>query len=191
LAQSGPMDGASTHLRTWVAHETKQRFAMLARELGLSESALLKRSVRLMLSSTVAASPVTSEPVEQVTRGTRLYVRLRREDHLLLRERAAGREMATATYVSILLRAHLRNLRPLPDRELAELKRSVAELGVIGRNLNQIARLANQTGKVEGPNTSDLHALLRALGGLRDHMKGLIRANSESWETGNAEAPTR
>lgn len=191
MAQSGPMDGGNTHLRTWVTHETKQRFAMLARELGLSESALLKRSVHLMLSSTVAASPVTSAPVEQVTRGARLYVRLRAEDHLLLRERAAGREMAAATYASILLRAHLRNLRPLPDRELAELKRSVAELGVIGRNLNQIARVANQTGKVEGLNVADLHAFLRALKGLQDHMKGLIRANAESWETGNAETPTR
>lgn len=191
MAQSGLMDGGSTRLRTWVTHETKQRFAMLARELGLSESALLKRSVHLMLSSTVAAIPVTSEPVEQVARGARLYVRLRPEDHLLLHERAAGREMAAATYASILLRAHLRSLRPLPDRELAELKRSVAELGVIGRNLNQIARVANRTGKVEGLNISDLHELLRALGGLRDHMKGLIRANSESWETGNAEAPSR
>ena len=130
-------------------------------------------------------------PVEPVTRGARLYVRLRAEDHLLLRERAAGREMAAATYASILLRAHLRNLRPLPDKELAELKRSVAELGVNGRNLNQIARVANQTGKVEGLNVSDLHDLLRALKGLHDHMKGLIRANVESWETGNAEAPTR
>jgi len=185
------MDGGSTHLRTWVTHEIKQRFAMLARELGLSESALLKRSVHLMLGSTVAANLVTPEPVEQVARGARLYVRLRSQDHLLLRERAAGRGMAAATYASILLRAHLRDLRPLPDRELAELKRSVAELGVIGRNLNQIVRVSNQTGKVEGPSVADLRAVLRALEALRDHMKELIRANSESWETGNAEAPPR
>ena len=99
--------------------------------------------------------------------------------------------MAAATYASILLRAHLRDLRPLPDRELAELKRSVAELGVIGRNLNQIARVANQTGNVQAPNNADLRALLRALQGLRDHIKSLIRVSAESWETGNAEAPPR
>jgi len=52
--------------------------------------------------------------------------------------------MAAATYASFLLRAHLRAVTPMPDRELAELKRSVATLGAIGRNLNQIAREANQ-----------------------------------------------
>ena len=59
--------------------------------------------------------------------------------------------MAAATYASALLRTHLRAVARLPDRELAELKRTVAELGAIGRNLNQIARVANQTGRVTGP----------------------------------------
>ena len=99
--------------------------------------------------------------------------------------------MAAATYASILLRAHLRALRPLPDREVAELKRSVAALGVIGRNLNQIARVANQTGKVQGPSAADLRAWLRALEALRNYVKALVRANAESWETGNDEAPPR
>ena len=77
---------------------------------------------------------------------------------------------------------------PLPERELGELKRSVAELGAIGRNLNQIARLANQTGRVSGPSVQELHALLRACAALKDHVKNLIIANVASWETGNAEA---
>jgi hypothetical protein len=96
--------------------------------------------------------------------------------------------MAAATYASFLLRAHLRAVAPIPDRELAELKRSVAELGAIGRNLNQIARVANQTGRVNSPTGQDLRALLRACEALRDHVKGLIRANDLSWESGCAEA---
>ena len=59
-------------------------------------------------------------------RDSRLYVRLRHEDRLLLRERAAARGMAAATYVSVLVRSHLRNLAPLPKEELLALKRSVA-----------------------------------------------------------------
>src|SRR5215469_17754665 len=51
------------------------------------------------------------------------------EDRLLLRERATGRGMAPATYASVLVRAHLRGLAPLPKEELTALKRSVAELG--------------------------------------------------------------
>lgn len=80
-------------------------------------------------------------PVERVARGARLYVRMRPEDHVLLRERAVGRGMAAATYASMVLRAHLRTLTPLPERELLELRRAVGELGMVGRNLYQIARL--------------------------------------------------
>ena len=128
-----------------------------------------------------------SGPIKPVSRGARLYVRLRPEDHVLLRERANGRAMPAATYASFLLRAHLRSVAPIPDRELADLRRSVAELGAIGRNLNQIATVANRTGRVNGPTGQDLRALLRACEALRDHVKGLIRANDASWESGYAE----
>jgi hypothetical protein len=181
------MAGGSTHLRTWVSEETKQRFSALAHELGLSESALLKRSVNLMLSSTAVAPPLAEAP-GKVPRDLRLSVRLRPEDHVLLRERAAARGIPPATYVSMVLRAHLRALTPLPDRELSALKRTVGELGMVGRNLNQLARVANQTGTLNGPTSSDLRAVLRALQGLRDHVKALMLANTNSWESGRAEA---
>jgi hypothetical protein len=175
-----------------VSPETKARFSVLANRQQLSESGLLKRLIDVALLGTPEAAPDSvTEPVEQVARDARLYVRLRTEDHVLLRERAAGRGMAAATYASILLRAHLRALQPLPERELAELKRSVAALGAIGRNLNQIARAANQSGNPQGPSATDLRALLRALEGLRDHVKALVNANIHSWETGHDEAPSR
>jgi hypothetical protein len=175
----------STHLSTWVTAETKQRFSALAREFGLSESALLKRSITLMLRSTaVPEAELASEPVK-VPRGLRVYVRLSADDHRLLRERAMARGMPAATYASFLLRSHLRALAPLPDRELAALTAAVAELGAIGRNINQIARVANLTGRVEGLRTADLFALLRALEGLRDHVKGLVQSNLASWQVGH------
>jgi hypothetical protein len=130
----------------------------------------------------------SAEPIEPVSRNARVFVRLRPDDHLLLRERAAGRGMASATYASIVLRTHLRSVAPIPEREYAELRRSVAELGAIGRNLNQIARIANQTGRVTGLSSEDLQALLRACAALRDRVKELLRANIASWETGRAEA---
>jgi hypothetical protein len=180
----------STHLSTWVNAETKQRFGVLADQLGLSESALLKRLVDLNLQSIrLAEAAGVLAPPEKLRRDSRLYVRLRPEDHLILRERAAGRGMAAATYASIVLRAHLRAVAPIPDRELAELKRAVAALGAIGRNLNQVAHVANQTGRVTGLAVGDLRQLLRACEALRDHVKQLIKANTASWESGNAETP--
>lgn len=113
-------------------------------------------------------------------------IRLRADDQILLRERAAARGMAPATYVSVLTRAHLRSLAPLPREELLGLKRAVAELGIIGRNLNQIARAANQGQLVTSPGRDDLKAMLRICEALRDHVKGLLAANLKSWEHGSA-----
>jgi hypothetical protein len=172
-----------------VSAETKQRFGALAQQTGLSESSLLRRLVELTLQGTrLADTALTSSPA-RVNRDARLYVRLRAEDHLLLRERAAGRGTAAATYVSMLVRTHLRGVAPIPDRELAGLKNSVVALGSIGRNLNQIARAANQTGTVTGLKVANLWDILRACEALRVHTKGLIKANIASWESGDAETP--
>jgi predicted HicB family RNase H-like nuclease len=174
-----------------VSPEIKARLRAAAKQQQVTESVLLKRLVELaLLSSRVADSPAI-EPPEPATRNARVFVRLRPEDHALLRERAVSREMAAATYASIVLRMHLRGVQLLPDRELRELKRSVAELGAIGRNLNQIARVAQQSGRVAGPSSQELHALLRACAGLRDHVKELMRANTASWETGYVEPSNR
>jgi hypothetical protein len=167
--------------------EIKAGLHALAQQRNLSDSAFLQKLVELALIQHAGVPDAQLiAHVEPVVRGTRLYVRLRLEDHVLLRERAAGRGLAAATYASMLLRAHLRAVTPLPDRELTELKRAVGELGMIGRNLNQIARVANQTGRLNGPAPSDLRAVLRALEGLRDHVKALMLANTKSWEGDHA-----
>ena len=96
--------------------------------------------------------------------------------------------MTSATYVSMLVRTHLRGVSPLPDREFAELRNAVGALGAVGRNLNQIARVAHQTGRVEGLTTADVQAMLAAFEELRAHFKRLIEANIASWETDDAKA---
>jgi hypothetical protein len=175
-------DGA--HLTTWVARETKTRFAAVARLQGVSDSALLKRLIDTMLQAGNAADGVATEG--RAARVSRLSIRLRPEDQILLRERSAARGMPAATYVSVLTRAHLRSLSPVPKEELLALRRTVSELGSIGRNLNQIARAANRGERASGPSREDLRAILRVCEGLRDHVKGLLSANIKSWEQGYA-----
>jgi hypothetical protein len=102
-------------------------------------------------------------------RGARLTVRLLPEDRLLLRARAAARGMPAATYVSSLVRAHLRTLAPLPREELAELRHSIAELSAVGRSLNQFARALNQDARVAAPgrrhtSSSEVGRLVRLRG---------------------------
>ena len=160
------------------------RLHEIAEQRGVTESALLKKFVDVaLLQSPSTPDANLARLVDAIPRNARLFVRLRPDDRVLLQERAAARGMAAATYASIVLRTHLRGVARIPDREFAELKLSVAELGAIGRNLNQIAHVANATGQATGPNRQDLQALLRACSALRDHVKQLVRANAASWET--------
>lgn len=119
-------------------------------------------------------------------RTTRLMIRLRPDDRLLLRERAAARGMAPATYVAVYVRSRLRSLAPLPKEELLALKRSVAELGSFGLSVNQVARATNVGGSVAGPGTEEVRALLWICEGLRVHVKALLLANRRSWNQGYA-----
>ena len=116
-----------------------------------------------------------------------LYVRMREEDRLLLHERAAARGMASATYASVLVRAHLRSLAPIPKDELIALKQAVSELSSVGRNLNQIARAANQGDRMSGPGRENLNAMIRVSEALRDRVRNLLSANLRSWEEGHVE----
>ena len=179
--------GNGTHLATWVTQETKERFAAVARHQGLSDSALLKRMIELTLRSLDATSVERDvEASEDAVRARRLTVRLRPDDQMLLRERASARGMAPATYVSVLVRSHLRSMAPLPKIELLALRKAITELGGIGRNLNQIARAANQGGRLDGPGREHVAAMVRVCSALRDHVKELLSANLRSWEQGNA-----
>lgn len=172
-----------------VTPETKALFRAVADRQQLTESTVLKRLVDLtVLSASLVGSEAALKPVQRRKRDARLYVRLRSEDQRLLRERASARQLAPATYVSVLVRAHLRGLPPLPKDELITLKRSVAELGAIGRNINQIVRVATQGGRVIGASREDLQAILKVCEALRDNVKGLIKANVNSWELGHADS---
>lgn len=192
--------GAAQFLKTRVSSEMKERVHALAEQQLITESVWLKRLVAGALRNSTddesTESGVTraghgERSVLQAERGEtpggRVCIRLRPDDRLLLRERAHARGVASATYVSVLVRAHLRDLVPLPKDELVALKRSVAELGAIGRNLNQIARAVNTGERVAGPGRDDLRAMLKVCEALRDNVKGLIRANVKTWEVGHAD----
>ncbi len=166
-----------------VSSETKARLRALAERQQLSESALLRRLIELVLLKAGLSPIITETPNDmRPLRTARLMIRLGADDQLLLRERATARGMAPATYVSVLTRAHLRSLAPLPKEELLVLKRTIGELGSIGRNLNQIAHAANQGQLVTSPGRDDLTAMLRVCLTLRDNLKRVLLANLKSWQ---------
>jgi hypothetical protein len=94
--------------------------------------------------------------------------------------------MRPATYASVLLRSHLRQLTPLPKDELLALKRTIAALGSIGRNINQIARAANMGDQMPDSVGAEFRAMLKICVALRDNTKALLNANLASWAAGHA-----
>ena len=168
----------------WVSSIAKEKFHALAAEYGLSQSALLQR---LIDRATEPFDMPTDHAVRDAAcgaRSDRLYVRLYPDDRLLLAERAGARGMASATYLSVLARAHLRRLPPLPEAERLAVERCVAELSAIGRNLNQIARRANQEGVVSSLSRQDVANFIKVCTAAVDHFKGTLKANKRSWEVG-------
>ena len=116
-----------------------------------------------------------------------VLVRLNPEDRLLLEARAQARGMRSATYLSVLTRAHLRQLAPLPQDELRTLKRSIGELAAIGRNINQITKASNE-GRVPPSVREEFRAILKVCEALRDNTKTLLLKNVTSWEVGYEDA---
>jgi hypothetical protein len=188
-------------LKARVSPEIKLRTRAVADRDFLSEAAWLKR---LVLREIRACDPEQGREGESTqavgirrpgreARGPKgggkpMLVRLRNEDRLLLDARAEARGMRPATYASVLLRSHMRKLSPLPKDELLALKRSIALLASIGRNINQIARAANQGGRIADSAGAEFRAMLKICVALRDNTKALLKANVASWVTGNAEA---
>lgn len=174
---------------TRTSSETKARFAALAAQQGLTESALLA----LLIDKVVAAN-ATSDAIEsaQRTRETecardRLTLRLRPGDRTLAEAKAAARRMKTSSYLALLVRTHVRGTPVMPPAELDELKSVVGHLAALGRQL----RAMGEGGSAQGGMTSaTAHQLLVEVGttveSVRQAVAGVVRMNVLSWETGNA-----
>ena len=195
------MMSCTEFLKARVSAETKRQAKAVAEREFLSEATWLKRLVLREIRACDGARGSEHEPcrADGVRRSTReardpngrgrpILVCLRAEDRLLLDARSEARGMRPATYVSVLIRSHLRQLAPLPKDELLALKRCIGELASIGRNINQIARAVNEGGRAPGSVREEFRAMLKICEALRDNTKELLKVNVISWETGHAQA---
>jgi mobilization protein MobC len=188
-------------LKARVSPEIKLQARAIADRDLLTEATWLKRLVLREIRTAEASGSVLAAEVGKgdgvhgqrgaasPSNGSRpVFVRFRDEDRLLLDARAAARGMRPATYVSVFIRAHLRSLTPLPKEEFLALKSSIGELASIGRNINQIARAANEGGRLPGSVRDEFRAMLKICEALRDNTKALLKANEVSWQMGHAYA---
>lgn len=177
---------AEAFIQCRVSQATKAALRATAERQQLTESALLKRMLDLVLHTAGAAQSGGVIDSDRPSRQARVYVRLTVGDRQLLQARSTARCLAPATYASTLLRAHLRALTPLPEAELRALRQSIRELAAIGRNLNQIALATNRGGSCAGASREELRNLLKACMTLHDYIRAYIRTNLSSWNSGDA-----
>jgi hypothetical protein len=172
-----------------VTSETKARVRRLAGREGVTESALVRQLLDVVLRSASLDAPQAIAAPSKVNRDARLNVRLEPEDWRLLKERAKARGMASATYLSYLARSHLRDAAPLPKAEYTLLRQAVDQITALGRNLNQIARSLNKGERPVLSGRVEVEGMLKVASALRDHVRDLLEANHRSWRTGDAKTP--
>ena len=120
------------------------------------------------------------------SRDTRVTVRLVAEDRALLRERAAARAVPAATYVSHLVRTHLRGVAPLPERELSDLRAVIGAVSANTRALQAMAQLLQGGGHPNPPGFADVQRMMRIGDALLERSRAVIKANLLSWTSGRA-----
>lgn len=169
---------ATTLIATRASVERKARFRALATRHGMDESKLLT----LLIDRVLERNAVGKLSIAPCVR-RRLTIRLRAGDAARLAERAAERGLKPATYLAALAHAHLSVNPPLPMGELAEVKRAVAQLSEISRNLNALAHPSNWDDAILPNLAEELHAVRATVTQLRSGMAELVKANLISWES--------
>lgn len=166
--------------------ETKARFEALAASRGQSVAAFLEHVIEAVLERNPVAASADSTTANEEGVSGRMSIRLRSGDRELLNARAAQRGMKPASYVAMLVHAHVHRRAPLPLGELNQLKAAVGELSAVGRNLNQLVRAAHVGEMGEAALGKTLDAVSAQVSEVREQLAGLVRVNLESWEAGDA-----
>ena len=164
-----------------VSAETKARLRACAQREQLTESALLKRLLDVMLN----VGPAGIAPSPPPNRGhptRRISIRVRPDDAALLQARAEARRIPPGTYAAMVLRSHLQGVAPIPKAELEALRRTVGGLGVLSRHVRTLAIAAPRgASDPQADLRRTCFMILKACEALRDHVHALLAANLKSW----------
>ena len=156
--------------------DEKQRLQAVASAHGLTESALLKRTIDSILDPARLQAVAVSEQPAEGARLAKMMVCLHPDTRDQVAERARARGLAPATYVAALVRCHVRNLQPLPKAEIRAFMQGVVQLHLIGRNLNQLTRRANAEKAVAIPRREDLALFLKTFTAMVGYLEAALAA---------------
>src|ERR1700733_5761964 len=99
-------------IRCRVSNEVKGQLRTVAARRQVTESALVRQLIEATVQMGAVAEVAEGAGPPSVVGDGRVYIRVVAEDRILLSGRATARRMPSATYVSVLVRSHLRDLAP-------------------------------------------------------------------------------
>lgn len=160
----------------------KARFALLAEQAGMSESALALLAIRRFLEPEGKCHPSADGP-ESVAATDRITIRLRPGDGAAMAKRAAGRGMKTSAYLAALARAHVRANPPLPTPELRKIKEGVDILAGLAQVLARAACSPAISSAEQASLRKTLECTQAVVGALEELMHRFAKASLIAWET--------
>ena len=172
---------ADSLLRCLVPSRIRERFDALARDRGETPSSMLRLLINEALAGTGSPRMFGGAEDDAVSRRSdRVTVRMRPGDGRRLRLRAEVRGTKPATYLALLVRAHLSAEAPLPQAELAEVKRVLSEVSAVARALR---RNSVGDGTDDCIDRNELNEALNRVEQARSAIASFVQASLASWES--------
>lgn len=159
----------------WEAH---------CRREGVSASDAVRQLVADALSATCGDDTGSSYPasLDDVGPRQRIEIRLTRGELDALRVLADAAGLSVNRWIVAMIRVHLTGEPQLGEHEVAVLAESNYQLASIGRNLNQVARVLNESPTKAGqPASMAVESLKIAVHSHLERVVEVLRANLDRW----------
>jgi predicted DNA binding CopG/RHH family protein len=154
---------------------------------GLSDSKLIARLIDAVIKESARSKSKSDAVVqEHESASARITIRLRPADAVAIVRRAAARELRPATYLALLVHAHVAGEPHIPRAEVQELKRAVASLSAVGRNLNQLVVAAHRGRGVDAETRTLLRPIVLGVEKVRQAVRAHAAGNLVSWSIPDA-----
>lgn len=174
----------SHQLRVRVSPATQQRIRDAARAKMITESVWLRQCIERSLADSTPETAAVPGVAELPVAARRFSIRIPPADGRLLKAVAQSRGLPTASYVSLLVRAHLHDHVPVPPNELRALREATEQLGRICRYLTQVDAFVRQQQTLPKTLESNMESALRLSIAIGHGLRGYMFANAKSWQIG-------
>lgn len=164
-----------------VDDDTKKRFKARAKRRGLKESEVMRSLVNRFLNKpTKFEKLLVGEPGKTIQKDVGLPEFLWAE----VERRAEAQGMASTRWIAALVQSNLMHDPVMTEQQLITIRERNRELAALGRNLNQIARVLNDSiANIDRFSLDLLLELRKSIDAGKQDIAALVDASYKNWES--------